>query len=86
MGRSAKGRNPRHLGSFSPDFHSDPSYLYPSISESQSYVLASAQVGSHNEKRESYGHSIIIDPWGNVLKDAQEESPCIACAEIGKKT
>lgn len=26
-----------------------------------------AQAGKHNEKRESYGHSLIIDPWGEVV-------------------
>ncbi len=35
--------------------------------ECQSYVIAAAQAGRHNEKRESYGHSIIIDPWGEVV-------------------
>ncbi|KAL1306720.1 hypothetical protein AAFC00_005386 [Neodothiora populina] len=37
--------------------------------ETQTYVLASAQCGAHNEKRTSYGHSIIIDPWGKVLAE-----------------
>ncbi len=36
--------------------------------ETQSYVIAAAQSGRHNEKRESYGHSMIIDPWGSVGK------------------
>lgn len=31
--------------------------------ETQSYVIASAQVGQHNEKRSSYGHSMVVDPW-----------------------
>ncbi|KAG9248725.1 nitrilase, putative [Calycina marina] len=35
--------------------------------ETQTYVIASAQVGAHNEKRTSYGHSMIVDPWGKVL-------------------
>ena len=35
--------------------------------ETQCYVIAAAQAGRHNEKRESYGHSIIIDPWGEVV-------------------
>ncbi|EWC46209.1 hypothetical protein DRE_04587 [Drechslerella stenobrocha 248] len=35
--------------------------------ETQSYVIAPALVGWHNEKRRSYGHSIIINPWGEVL-------------------
>ena len=35
--------------------------------ECQCYVIAAAQAGKHNHKRESYGHSIIIDPWGRVI-------------------
>lgn len=35
--------------------------------ENQCYVVAAAQVGRHNEKRESYGHSVIIDPWGTIV-------------------
>ncbi|CAM9624580.1 unnamed protein product [Sphacelaria rigidula] len=51
--------------------------------ETQCYVVASAQVGQHNAKRESYGHAMVIDPWGRVLADAGgEESPCIRTAEI----
>ena len=38
--------------------------------ETQCYVLAAAQVGRHNEKRESYGHALAVDPWGVVLADA----------------
>lgn len=60
--------------------------------ETESYVLAAAQVGAHNEKRTSYGHSIIISPWGEVLAELegwegkQEKGdawePEIAVAEI----
>lgn len=35
--------------------------------ETQSYVIAAAQVGAHNEKRVSYGHSMIVSPWGEVV-------------------
>ena len=35
--------------------------------ETQSFVIAAAQVGYHNQKRASYGHSMIIDSWGKVL-------------------
>ncbi|XVE75291.1 hypothetical protein DITRI_Ditri12bG0083000 [Diplodiscus trichospermus] len=35
--------------------------------ETQCYVIASAQAGKHNEKRESYGETLIIDPWGTVV-------------------
>jgi deaminated glutathione amidase len=38
--------------------------------ESQCFVIAAAQWGRHNNKRESYGHSLIVDPWGDVLADA----------------
>eukprot|EP00581_Thalassiosira_minuscula_P010521 CAMPEP_0183711036 /NCGR_PEP_ID=MMETSP0737-20130205/6634_1 /TAXON_ID=385413 /ORGANISM="Thalassiosira miniscula, Strain CCMP1093" /LENGTH=428 /DNA_ID=CAMNT_0025939439 /DNA_START=127 /DNA_END=1414 /DNA_ORIENTATION=+ len=38
--------------------------------EHQCYALAAAQVGQHNEKRQSYGHSIVYDPWGELLADA----------------
>ncbi|KAK0707866.1 carbon-nitrogen hydrolase [Lasiosphaeris hirsuta] len=52
--------------------------------ETQSYVIAAAQVGRHNEKRVSYGHSMIIDPWGTVLADlgGNDGEPEIATAEI----
>ena len=33
-------------------------------------VLAAAQYGKHNKKRKSYGHSIGIDPFGDVICDA----------------
>lgn len=38
--------------------------------ENQCYVIAAAQYGKHNEKRESYGHSLVVDPWGHILADA----------------
>jgi predicted amidohydrolase len=38
--------------------------------ENQCYVLAAAQYGRHNAKRESYGHSLAVDPWGTVMADA----------------
>ncbi len=41
--------------------------------ENQSCVIAAAQVGAHNEKRRSYGHSMIVDPWGEVVAEAPGE-------------
>ncbi len=38
--------------------------------EHQCYVLAAAQYGRHNTKRESYGHSLAVDPWGQIVADA----------------
>jgi predicted amidohydrolase len=52
--------------------------------ETQTYVIAAAQVGSHNEKRTSYGHSMVVDPWGKVLIDMTGEGtePEIAIVDI----
>ena len=35
--------------------------------ETQCFVIAAAQAGKHNEKRESFGDSIIVDPWGDII-------------------
>ncbi|MDQ6989089.1 MAG: carbon-nitrogen hydrolase family protein [Mariprofundaceae bacterium] len=37
--------------------------------ENQCYVLAAGQWGKHQDGRETYGHSLIIDPWGEVLAE-----------------
>ncbi|XP_057423740.1 deaminated glutathione amidase, chloroplastic/cytosolic [Lotus japonicus] len=42
--------------------------------ESQCYVIAAAQAGIHNEKRESYGDTLIIDPWGTVVSRLPDRS------------
>lgn len=50
--------------------------------ENQCYVLAAGQGGVHSEKRETWGHSMIIDPWGVVLAEVKEPGESIAVAEI----
>jgi len=40
--------------------------------ENTCYVLAPAQTGYHNARRQSYGHALVIDPWGTILADAGE--------------
>jgi deaminated glutathione amidase len=40
--------------------------------EDQAWVVAAAQWGRHNEKRESYGHALIVDPWGHVAAELAE--------------
>lgn len=40
--------------------------------ENQCFVVAAAQWGRHNERIQTYGHSLVIDPWGEVLLDAKE--------------
>lgn len=51
--------------------------------ETQSYVLAPAQYGKHDDQglRESFGHSMIVDPWGQVVAMVPE-GPGVAVAEI----
>ncbi|WP_069131567.1 carbon-nitrogen hydrolase family protein [Rhodohalobacter halophilus] len=38
--------------------------------ENSAFVIAAAQTGLHGEKRKTWGHSMIIDPWGKILADA----------------
>lgn len=40
--------------------------------ENQCFVVAAAQWGHHNEKIQTYGHSVVIDPWGDILLDLEE--------------
>lgn len=41
--------------------------------ESAAFVIAAAQSGHHADGRDTYGHSLVIDPWGEVLLDMGEE-------------
>lgn len=49
--------------------------------ESQCYVIAAAQIGRHNPKRTSYGHAMVVDPWGCVVA-CHGEGTGIILAEI----
>ena len=51
--------------------------------ERQSYVFAANQVGTHEPGKESFGHSLIVDPWGSVLATTGDK-PGIAVASIDK--
>ena len=41
--------------------------------ETGCYVIAPAQCGDHGSGRESYGHSLVVEPWGEVVADGGEE-------------
>lgn len=49
--------------------------------ENQCYVLAAAQGGRHDNGRRTWGHSMVVDPWGEVLACC-EEGPGLALAEL----
>jgi deaminated glutathione amidase len=49
--------------------------------ETASFVVAAAQTGEHEDGRSTYGHALVIDPWGDILLDAGEE-PGLYFAEI----
>jgi predicted amidohydrolase len=45
------------------------------------YVVAAAQVGRHEDGRSTFGHSLVVDPWGEVLLDMGEE-PGLGFADV----
>jgi predicted amidohydrolase len=50
--------------------------------ETGCFVFAPAQVGEHAGGRKTYGHSIVVSPWGEVLADAGGTEPGVITAEI----
>jgi predicted amidohydrolase len=53
--------------------------------EDQAWVVAPAQWGRHNEKRHSYGHTLVVDPWGTVV-DEREEGDGVVLANLDGAT
>lgn len=50
--------------------------------ETGSFVIAPAQGGKHEDGRETFGHSLIVSPWGEVLAEAGGAEPGIILADI----
>ena len=50
--------------------------------EASAFVVAAAQVGEHADGRKTYGHSLVVDPWGEVLLDMGSEEAGLGFAEI----
>jgi predicted amidohydrolase len=48
------------------------------------FIVAAAQCGRHEDGRQTYGHSLVVDPWGEVLLDMEEETG-VGFAEIDLK-
>jgi len=49
--------------------------------EAAAFVVAAAQAGRHEDERETYGHSLVADPWGEVIVEL-DDAPGLAFAEI----
>jgi predicted amidohydrolase len=49
--------------------------------ENAAWVVAAAQVGAHEDGRITYGHSLVVDPWGEVVLD-MGDAPGLGFAEI----
>ena len=52
--------------------------------EAESFVVAAAQAGRHEDGRDTYGHSLVADPWGEVLLEMGEE-PGLSFVDIDLK-
>lgn len=50
--------------------------------ETGCYVFAPAQGGKHECGRETFGHSLVIAPWGEIVAEAAHDAPCVVLAEI----
>uniref|UniRef100_T1GAZ6 bis(5'-adenosyl)-triphosphatase n=1 Tax=Megaselia scalaris TaxID=36166 RepID=T1GAZ6_MEGSC len=50
--------------------------------ENQCYVFAPAQIGFHNEKRQSFGRAMIVEPWGSIVAECNETDLDVVTADI----
>ena len=50
--------------------------------EASAFVVAAAQVGEHADGRRTYGHSLVVDPWGEVLLDMGGDAAGLAFCDI----
>jgi predicted amidohydrolase len=50
--------------------------------ENGAFVIAAAQGGAHPGGRRTYGHSLIVGPWGEILAEAPADAPGVILAEI----
>ena len=50
--------------------------------ENAAWVVSAAQVGTHEDGRTTYGHSLVVDPWGEIVLDMGEQVG-VGFAELG---
>lgn len=53
--------------------------------ENGAFMIAAAQGGIHEDTRETFGHSLIVNPWGQIIAEVESEEPGYAIAEIDIK-
>ncbi len=50
--------------------------------EAGAFLVAAAQVGRHEDGRATYGHSLVVDPWGEVLLDLGGDAPGVGVVDL----
>lgn len=50
--------------------------------ENGAFMISAAQGGVHEDGRETYGHSLIVDPWGRVIAEAKGSEPGVIVASL----
>ncbi|WP_109316578.1 carbon-nitrogen hydrolase family protein [Pseudovibrio ascidiaceicola] len=50
--------------------------------ENGAFVVTAAQGGTHEDDRQTYGHSLIIDPWGKVIAELDHDEPGVLLGEL----
>ena len=53
--------------------------------ETGSFIVAAAQSGTHADGRQTYGHSLIVNPWGEIIAEASTPQPQLVLAELDLK-
>jgi nitrilase len=53
--------------------------------ENQCYVVAAAQGGTHENGRRTFGHSLVVDPWGEVVACRREDGEGVVVAEVSRE-
>jgi nitrilase len=52
--------------------------------ENQCYVIAAAQGGTHENGRRTFGHSLVIDPWGEIVAIRRDDGEGVVAAELDR--
>lgn len=47
--------------------------------ENSVFIIAPNQWGTNNERRSTFGHSLVVDPWGNIVAEADDKEMVLSC-------